>query len=96
MDAFLCYAVINPAAGDGDRGVGRRDAGVDVIVDRLDAGLADGFQGSGEDNLPEGNAVDERVFPDLPYAFSDGETARQMVLSVRLSSATTRLTSSGS
>ena len=32
----------------------------------------------------------------IPYFFRDGETARQMVFSVRLSSATTRLVVSGS
>ena len=37
-----------------------------------------------------------RARPPMPYAFSDGETAKQMVFSVRLSSATTRFVVSGS
>ena len=34
--------------------------------------------------------------PGMPKAFREGETARQMVLSVRVSSATTRLVHRGS
>ena len=41
MDAFLADTVVNPAAGDGDRGVGRRDAGVDIGANGLDAGFTD-------------------------------------------------------
>ena len=37
-----------------------------------------------------------RARPGIPYDFKDGVTARQMVLFVLLSSATTRLVSSGS
>ena len=37
-----------------------------------------------------------RARPGIPYAFNDGDTARQMVFSVRLASATTRLVVSGS
>ena len=36
-----------------------------------------------------------RARPGIPKAFSEGETARQMVFSVRLTSATTRLVVSG-
>ena len=37
-----------------------------------------------------------RALPGIPWAFSEGETARQIVFSVRLSSATTRLVVMGS
>ena len=36
------------------------------------------------------------ALPGIPYAFRDGDTARQMVFSVRSASATTRLVVSGS
>ena len=41
-------------------------------------------------------ASNSRGRPGSPQALSDGETARQMVLSVRVSSATTRFVVSGS
>ena len=37
-----------------------------------------------------------RARPAMPYAFNDGETARQIVFSVRAASATTRFVFSGS
>lgn len=37
-----------------------------------------------------------RARPGMPYAFREGDTAKQMVFSVRLASATTRLVVSGS
>ena len=37
-----------------------------------------------------------RARPGMPYALSEGDTARQMVLSVRVGSATTRFVVSGS
>ena len=41
-------------------------------------------------------ASNNLALPGIPYAFNDGETARQMVFSVLLGSATTRFVVKGS